>query len=121
LLTPQRADASRRERKEKTAYKKRLGADTLAELCPLDPTMIGLELVSTSTLLSIASQDIINNRLSQIKTFLTTNYEETSAIHVSKCSVFEIIAIKTGGSEILYAPRHTIMSKINTVVTVKHK
>jgi len=71
-LAPQRDSASSRERKEKTVYKKRPGADTLKELCPLDPIMIGLELVSTSTLLSITSQDTINNTLSHIKTFSTT-------------------------------------------------
>jgi hypothetical protein len=70
-LAPQRESASSRERKEKTAYKNRLGAHTLKELCPLDPTVIGLELVSTSTLLSITSQDIINNTPSEIKTLLT--------------------------------------------------
>ena len=42
----------------------------MTELCPLDPTIIGLELVSTSTL-SITSQDIINNTMTDIKTLLT--------------------------------------------------
>jgi len=72
LLAPQRDSASSRERKEKTAYKKRCDVGTLTELCPLDPTVIGLELVSTSTLLSITSQDTIHNTLSHIKTFSTT-------------------------------------------------
>jgi hypothetical protein len=49
LLAPHRDSAPSRERKEKTAYKNRPGADTMAELCPLDPIVIGLELVSTST------------------------------------------------------------------------
>jgi len=70
-LAPWRAGASSRERKEKTAYKKRLGSSRFLELSPLDPMMIGLECVSTSPL-SIASQDIINHTSRRIKTFLTT-------------------------------------------------
>ena len=69
MLAPHRDSAPSRERKEKTAYKNRPGADTIAELCPLDPMIIGLELVSTSTL-SITSQDTINNTTTKIKTLL---------------------------------------------------
>jgi len=61
LLALQRDWAALRERKEKTAYKKRRDEATLIELCPLDPIVIviGRELVSTSTHLSpIARRNI---------------------------------------------------------------
>ena len=112
LLAPHRDSAPSRERKEKTAYKNRPGADTIAELCPLDPMMIGLELVSTSTL-SITSQDIINNIITRIKTLLTkapkTRNYVNSCIGTTqgrKNSVSERIRIKMFSSEYLYAYKH---------------
>ena len=56
MLALQRDWTALRERKEKTAYKKRRGEAPLIELCPLDPIVIGREFVSTSTHLSLIAR-----------------------------------------------------------------
>ncbi len=95
LSAPRRAGASSRERKEKTAYKKRCGSGTFLELCPLDPMMIGLEFVSTSTL-SITSQDVINHTSPLIKTFLTTTQTQqitagTNSVYITHTGLVKVL------------------------------
>jgi hypothetical protein len=92
-LAPHRDCAPSRERKEKTAYKNRPGADTLTELCPLDPMIIGLELVSTSTL-SITSQDTINNITARIKTLLTEAPKKKMATSTATSEPFRTESIR---------------------------